>query len=458
MSKPLIVGEFMLACKRIHKSYSPFSFTLADESHAANVKFTQHLFTYMEHINLAFASGIASTSDRECSLVIESKGMAHIETVHFAPVVDYGRMPFVLQRLKQEPHIAMFEVIKKQEQYCPIQFKKILRNMAIAAAQGDTHFDAKETSTIMLQQLANDENPHGIPRIRSEKRYTYVLDAKENILWMKQDSANREMITNLHKLMHRVAKVFEEKEYQGAARLRSSYDSTYSTNSVNIKPYPDYASVIKSLTSGAFNTHHIMQHLSASTKDVNELDITYSAQLSGREDASAKTSFKNALAPFLQEVEIQGDNKFLKLVTFADDKNMDIAEVRLEVALEADEELTAYIHEFYPEYLSEAALGNELTSECKVSAAQGNMKIELTNNAELKTFMKGMFGAFDKHNDEENIHLVKGEKLTLDMLGNAAGMLVSTLNLYIDLLHEVKKRDSDFGMIADRYESQRSNG
>ena len=158
------------------------------------------------------------------------------------------------------------------------------------------------------------------------------------------------------------------------------------------------------------------------------------------------------------EASTNADETFFnRLHTFAEDKNMEVKELKVQGELVLPSSAIDYIKQYADDALSESGLGSLIDVEFKLSDSDGKMRVELCKSLQIKVLLDVMTRAMIGHFDDEYLNSSKSEAAILSCMAKIGELFLEKSKLFISTFHKTNAIKQGFGDLSARFEAGSDN-
>tara|TARA_R110001583_G_scaffold85368_1_gene223687 strand:+ start:2513 stop:4006 length:1494 start_codon:yes stop_codon:yes gene_type:complete len=454
MSLEILKAEVKSITKLLFKPRNSFSFSLSEGEILQDAAFCKGFGDYIEMVNsIIIENGVDISSAPYNSIDKASDGSAYLE-YGFSPFVRFGKTPFILIKDAQEKVIAAFiNMHKTSSDFCSKSIRAKVDEMVMQSMKDDNPMSYKDATQAVSENIYTKNNPDHIPKISKRKDLLYFVDFENNILWANDaKNANRD-VRRMTAMLRNFVNYFSEAEYSNIAPLKVLRETIFEGENVSLTDYPSYSTGMLK-TVGAFNLHNTIEFFAKSSNDDDAgIELTNTAKLKSRSDTASSVAFKESIEQFMKEPDSEDETFFNRLHAFAEEKNMEVKELKVQGELILPSSAIQYMKDYIPDQLSESSLGSLVDVEFKLSDSDGKMRVELCKSLHTKLLLDMLTSGMVAQHNDEFLNSDKTEALIISCMAMVGELFLETSKLFIDTFHKTNAVKGDFGDLSARFEA-----
>lgn len=455
MSFDIIKAEAKSITSKMFKARTSFSFSTPSGEMSDDIQFSKGLAMYLDEVeNIVMKNKVDLTAAPYNSIDKASDGSVYLE-YSFAPFVKFGKSPFILIKNDHGKVIAGFiNMYKNTTSYCPVSYKKAVEAIVIKAMKEGVTTSYGEAQKQINENIATRNNPDNIPKITKTKDLLFFVDFENNVLWTNDSkNANRD-IRRMTAMLRNFVNHFSDAEFKNIDKLTGLREQLFEGENVHLIDYPSYSTGMLK-TVGAFNLHNTIAFFSKYSGDEG-IVLTNTAKLSSYSNTKSTVAFNNSISDFVEsdkDFDEGDDSFFTKLHKFAENKEMEIKELKVQGEVVLPQAARDYMATYQNTAFTESGLGNLIDVEFKLSDPDGKMKVELCKALHMKVFIEILIHSISAHFEDEVLNTDKAEIIILDSMSFIAEMFLEKSKLFIDTFHKTNAVEPEFGDLSKRFES-----
>lgn len=455
MSLEIIKAEAKSITKKLFKPRNSFSFSLPDGDPAQDIVYSKGLAKYLEAVDkVVLDNKVDLTKPPYNSIDKASDGSAYLE-YGFAPLVKFGNSPFILIKDAHGKVVAGFiNMYKNSTSYCTKTYNAVIENIVIQSMKDDEPISFSEAKQQVNENINTRNNPDNIPKITKKKDLMFFVDFENNILWANDAKNAGRDIRRMTAMLRNFVNHFTEAEFDNVNALKEMREDLFEGENVHVTDYPSYSTGMLR-TVGAFNLHNTIGFFAQNSGDEG-IELTNTAKLKSRTDTQSSVTFNNSIESFVEDdknFDAGDDSFFNKLYKFAENKSMEIKELKVQGELVLPQGARDYMNDYANTAFSESGLGSLIDVEFKLSDSDGKMKVELCKALQIKVFLEIVTQALAGHFEDEVINTQKAEEIILTTMGYIGEIFLEKSKLFISTFHKTNAVDSSFGDLSKRFEA-----
>lgn len=454
MSLEILKSEVKSITKLFFKPRNSFSFSLSDGEVSQDIDFCKGLGKYIALVDGIISENAVDISvDPYNSIDKAADGSAYLE-YGFSPFVRFGQSPFILLRDAHNKVIAAFiNMHKTSSDFCSKTIRAKIDALVMQSMREDNPMSYKEANQKISENIYTRNNPDNIPKISKRKDLLYFIDFESNVLWASDaKNANRD-VRRMNAMLRNFVNHFTDAEYSKVTPLKELRENVYEGQNISLTDYPSYSTGMLK-TVGAFNLHNTIAFFAASSGDDDAgIELTNTAKLKSRSDTSSSVAFKDSIDQFMKEPSDGDETFFNRLHSFAEEKNMEIKELKVQGELVLPPSAIEYMKDYAGDAYVESGLSSLIDVEFKLSDSDGKMRVELCKSLHIKVLLEMITRAMAEQFNDEFLNSDKSEGVIISCMSKIGELFLETSKLFIGTFHKTNAVNQGFGDLSARFEA-----
>jgi len=451
----VIKTEAKSIIKQLFKPRNSFSFSLSDGQVAQDINYSKGLAKYIEAVDTIVNDNLVDLREEPyISLDKASDGSAYLE-YGFAPLVKFGHSPFILIKDAHGKVIAAFiNMYKSTTTYCSKTYNEVVQDLVINAMKKEEPIAYKDAKEHVNENIVTRNNPDNIPKVTKQKDLMYFIDFENNVVWANDAKNASRDIRRMTAMLRNFVNYFTDAGFDKIDTLKELREELFEGENIHLVDYPSYSTGMLK-TVGAFNLHNTIGYFAHHAGDEG-IELTNTAKLKSRTDTGSTVAFKDSIETFLEDdkdFDASEDSFFNKLYLFAENKSMEIKELKVQGELILPQKAREYMSTYADSTFSESGLGSLIDVEFKLGDSDGKMRIELCKTLQMKVLLAIIVDALCGHSQDEVLSPARSEKAILNIMALIGEVFLEKSKLFITTFHTTNKVEPTFGDLSKRFES-----